>query len=154
MKQIKIMDNNYIYEEKYGIKLKLINKTKSFIECIEFLKNCQSVPNLEYNKALNIETSREYSKQIDKSTMLEKALSKKKEHAFNNRYFAFHFDKGSVNPETNCVFQLLDDSCPSKLRRSNILDIKFQEVGISVQKVNFKKSYIVYVAFSGMLCDF
>ena len=149
MRNIKIKENQSYYEEKFGIKLKLSHYESTFLDCIEFLQQCDPIAPLTLNKQLSVEFPKDPEKLLDKASMLEKALQKKKEPQFSNKIFGFHFDKGSVNPETSCVIQLVDDNCMAKFRRNNILNPNFEEVGISVQKVNFKKSYIVYMSFLG-----
>jgi hypothetical protein len=145
--------DNIYYVEKYGIKIKLHCQKQGFIECAEFLSNSEPIPPLTFNKDLVIEVPNDRSEQLSKEAMVEKALNKKKQLFSTKMTFGFHFDKGSINPETSCVLQLVDDNCKTRSRRNNIMNQNFDQVGVAVRKVNFKKAYIIYVTFSGKLLD-
>lgn len=153
MKYIRNEGDYMYYVEKNGIKLKLHSQKQGFIDCSKFLSNSEPIHALQFNKDLIIDIPYDYSEQLDKEAMVEKALKKKKQLFCSNFTFGFHFDKGSVNPETSCVLQLVDDNCESRLRRNNIMNHNFTQVGISVRKVNFKRVYVVYITFSGKLLE-
>ena len=73
---------------------------------------------------------------------------KKNEKSNKNKSIGFHYDIGSLNAETRCVLQLIDDSCQSYFRRDNLFSSNYKSIGISVQRIPFKKIYIVYLVFS------
>ena len=146
-KNIKNIDDFLIYKENSGIKI-AIKEHNSFDLCINQLKELMTMPKLEIKDSLKISIPTEKNKQLDKERMLELILEKKNMNEFTDKQFSFHYDVGSMNAETSCVLQLVDDNCQKKLRQKNILNPSFRYVGITAERINFQKKYVVYITFS------
>ncbi len=145
---IREMYPHKIFKEKCGNKIKLLRGKDAFDDCISILEKTKPMKPLVFDNDLIIKIPHHKSLFLDKKVMVELIYEKKNSSKFHSKNFGFHYDIGSINPETSCVLQLVDDRCKKCYRRNNILNEEFNFIGISVERIPFQNNYIVYISFS------
>jgi hypothetical protein len=148
MQHIKSYKGKYIYEEINGPKIALTKGRVAFMDSVYHLNTLSPIHPLSLSQELTIlineEEEEEKEKLLDKKYMSEAIFNLKKLIKVKN--ISFHYDYGSSNPEISGVIQVVDDNNSNFFRRNNILNPKFNFVGISISQIR-KKKFLVYCTF-------
>lgn len=127
-----------------------INTYSSFEELTKLFDNEANLnlKPLSFNKSLclNLPTDPYVLQSFD--YMASQFVMKKLGLAEQFHFFGFHSEFGIRNAELSAFFQILDDTNVNRPRRNNILNSKFSDIGISIEKIS-ENHYACYLLFSG-----
>ena len=144
---IKTFKGKEIYDHRNEPKIALNRGKAAFLDCISFLQNFEVIHPLILSKDITIDLNEKEDKEklLEKRFMNDTINNIKKK--YNLQQLNFHYDYGSSNPEISCVIQVVDDNMSNFYRRSNILNPRYNFVGITINQMKNKK-FIVYCTFS------
>ena len=124
---------------------------KAFDETIDYLNKIEPMNSLIMKNELKINVDENNSDNYEEMnftsfSFLEKVIKdKKKELEKNNQKYkieGFHYDKSTDNPEISLILQIVDDNMGDCSRRKNLLNPKFNYIGITT--VNIKDNIFCY----------
>ena len=124
-------------------KVSLLKGEESFKKCIEILLKISPLEPLKISEDIVLEVPDDPDIQSKSFNKLQSQLKAQ----FPSNKIGCNLDLGPPNPEIIVLLQLVDDNKNNGLRRNNILDSNYKNLGVSIKK-GIKKHYSIYLTFS------